>query len=63
MVAGTNGWQNGLQLELFVGSPWTSNVSLTYRRGIIVVVHNQSAEAFPNDNGILVQPGVQVNVK
>jgi hypothetical protein len=54
------GAANGLQLELFVGSP--ANQALTYGSGIRVTVYNQSTIPFPKDMGITVPTGMQTDI-
>ncbi len=56
-----SGWENGLQLELFVGSE-TSQQQYAYKSGVRVIVHNQSITPFPNIDGIDVATGQQTNI-
>ena len=56
-----SGWENGLQLELFVGNP-DQQQQFNYKGGVRVIVHNHSITPFPNDDGIDVGTGQQTNV-
>ncbi|CAF0905049.1 unnamed protein product [Brachionus calyciflorus] len=52
------GWRNGLQLELYAGI----DLSLTYRTGFRIVIHNQSEEIFPEEDGINVPAKTETNI-
>ncbi len=56
-----SGWNNGLQLELYVGNP-DRQQKYNFKGGVRIVVHNQSITPFPNDDGIDVATGQQTNV-
>ena len=55
------GADNGLQLELYVGSP--HNQQLSYGTGIRVTIHNQSIITYPKNNGITVPTGMQSDIQ
>ncbi|CAF0893266.1 unnamed protein product [Brachionus calyciflorus] len=52
------GWRNGLQLELFAGE----NMNLSYRAGFRIIIHNQSEEIFPEEDGFNVPTGAETNI-
>lgn len=57
----TSGWENGLQLELFIGNVYEQQ-QYNFKSGVRLFVHNQSIVPFPNDDGIDVAAGQQTNI-
>ena len=51
----------GLQLEIFLGDP-ISQLQYSFKKGIRVLVHNQSAEPLPSQIGIDIAPGTSTNI-
>jgi hypothetical protein len=57
----TSGWMNGLRLEMYTGDRVLQQ-QFTFKTGIRVIVHNQSVQPFPLEDGIDVSTGEQTNI-
>jgi len=55
------GWENGLQLELYIGNP-KQQQQFNFKGGVRIIVHSRTSETFPDDEGIDVSAGQQTNV-
>ena len=55
------GEQYGLQLEIFLGDP-VNQLQYSFKKGIRVLVHNQSSEPLPSQMGVDIAPGTSANI-